>query len=64
VKNDVTLCAVSYGSWQDAIRLAAELPVDDLLGDVYPLERFDAAMALTRERPLGPKLFLSPEVRT
>ncbi len=63
VRNDVTLCAVSYGPWQDAIRLAAELPVDDLLGDVYPFERFDAAMALTRERPLGPKLFLSPEAR-
>jgi threonine dehydrogenase-like Zn-dependent dehydrogenase len=64
VKNDVTLCALSYGPWQDAIRLAAELPVDDLLGDVYPLERFDAAMALTRECPLGPKLFLSAEART
>jgi threonine dehydrogenase-like Zn-dependent dehydrogenase len=64
VRNDVTICAVSYGPWHDAIRLAGELPVDDLLGDVYPLERFDAAMALTRERPLGPKIFLSPDARS
>ncbi len=60
VRNDVTLAAVSYGSWDQAIRLAGELAVDDLLGDVYPLDRFDAAMTATRERPLGPKLFLSP----
>jgi threonine dehydrogenase-like Zn-dependent dehydrogenase len=64
VRNDLTLSAVSYGSWRDAIRLAGELPVDDLLGDIYPFERFEAAMALTRERPLGPKLFLSPGART
>jgi threonine dehydrogenase-like Zn-dependent dehydrogenase len=63
VRNDVTLSSVSYGSWQEAIQLARELAIDDLLGDVYPLERFDAAIALTREQPLGPKLFLSPEVR-
>jgi L-iditol 2-dehydrogenase len=60
VRNDVTLASVSYGSWREAIRLAGELAVDDLLGDVYPLERFEAALALARERPLGPKVFLSP----
>jgi threonine dehydrogenase-like Zn-dependent dehydrogenase len=60
VRNDVTLAAVSYGPWKEAIRLAGELAVDDLLGDIYPLERFDAALTLARERPLGPKVFLSP----
>jgi threonine dehydrogenase-like Zn-dependent dehydrogenase len=60
VRNDVTLCAVSYGPWDVAVRLARELPIDDLLGDIYPLERFDAALALARREPLGPKLFLSP----
>jgi threonine dehydrogenase-like Zn-dependent dehydrogenase len=64
VRNDVTLCAVSYAPWPDAIRLAGELAVDDLLGDVYPLERFDAAMAVVRERPNGPKVFLSPGTRS
>ncbi|HEX3772667.1 MAG TPA: alcohol dehydrogenase catalytic domain-containing protein [Polyangiaceae bacterium] len=58
VRNDVRLFAVSYGQWPIAARLASELPIDDLLGDVYAIERFDAAMALTREQPLGPKLFL------
>jgi threonine dehydrogenase-like Zn-dependent dehydrogenase len=60
VRNDVTLAAVSYGSYDEAIRLAGELAIDDLLGDVYPLARFDAAMAVTRAQPLGPKIFLSP----
>jgi threonine dehydrogenase-like Zn-dependent dehydrogenase len=35
VRNDVTLASVSYGPWKEAIRLAAELAVDDLLGDTY-----------------------------
>jgi threonine dehydrogenase-like Zn-dependent dehydrogenase len=64
VRNDVTLAAVSYGAWDDAVRLAGDLCLDDLLGDVYPLERFEAAMALAREQPLGPKLFLSPAARS
>ena len=34
--------------------------VDDLLGDSYPLERFDAAFARARE-PGAPKIFLSLE---
>jgi threonine dehydrogenase-like Zn-dependent dehydrogenase len=62
VRNDVTLASVSYGPWQDAIRLASELPIDDLLGEVYSLDRFDAALALARERPLGPKVFLAPGI--
>ena len=60
VKADLTLACVSYGSFDEAARLAADLPIEDLLGDVYPLARFDAAMVRTREEPLGPKLFLSP----
>jgi threonine dehydrogenase-like Zn-dependent dehydrogenase len=64
VRNDVTLSAVSYGSFSEAVSLAGELAIDDLLGDVYRLDQFEAAMTLTRERPLGPKLFLSPRGET
>jgi threonine dehydrogenase-like Zn-dependent dehydrogenase len=60
VRNDVTLASVSYGSFAEAAALAGELAIDDLLGDVYPLHRFEAALAVARERPLGPKVFLSP----
>jgi len=60
VQKDVTLAAVSYASFEESIALLAELPVDDLLGDSYPLERFDAAFARARE-PGAPKIFLSLE---
>ena len=60
VRNDVTLAAVGYGDFDEAVALATTLPLDDLLGDVYPLDRFEAAMALLREHPLGPKVFLAP----
>lgn len=61
VRNDVTLAAVSYGSIDDAVRLACDLDIDDLLGPVYPLSRFDEVLSVSLSRPLGPKLFLAPE---
>jgi threonine dehydrogenase-like Zn-dependent dehydrogenase len=60
VRNDVTLVGAAYGPFEDAVALAASLPLDDLLGDVYPIDRFAAVLELSRARPLGPKLFLSP----
>jgi len=60
VQKDVTLAAVSYASFEESIALVAELPVDDLLGDSFPLERFAAAFARARE-PGSPKLFLTLE---
>ncbi|MEE1838374.1 zinc-binding dehydrogenase [Streptomyces sp. NPDC088190] len=61
VRNDVTLAAVSYGALDDAVRLAGELEIDDLLGPVYPLARFGEALAASLDQPLGPKIFLAPE---
>jgi threonine dehydrogenase-like Zn-dependent dehydrogenase len=60
VRKDITLVSAAYGDFDEAVRLAGALTIDDLLGDVYPLDRFDAAMDRTRREPLGPKLFLTP----
>ncbi|MFI6869352.1 alcohol dehydrogenase catalytic domain-containing protein [Nocardia sp. NPDC050406] len=60
VRNDVTLAAVSYGSFDEAVRWAGELDIDDLLGQVYPLSRFADALAEYHRVPMGPKLFLDP----
>lgn len=59
VKKELTLSAVAYAPFADAIALAPSLELDDLLGDVYPLSRFEAAFARARE-PLAPKVFLDP----
>lgn len=59
VRRDLRLHAVSYGSFREAIELLAALPVDDLLGEVFPLHRFDDAFALAR-RSEAKKLFLAP----
>jgi L-iditol 2-dehydrogenase len=42
VMKDIRLQAVSYGGFAESIAIVAsgELKVDDLLGDVYPLERW------------------------
>ncbi|MFG3052282.1 zinc-binding dehydrogenase [Kitasatospora sp. NPDC048239] len=61
VRNDVTLAAVSYNVLDDVVRLAGELEMDDLLGPVYPLERFDEALAASLDQPLGSKIFLAPD---
>jgi len=63
VRNDVTLCAVSYGPWDEAIELARTLPIDDLLGDGFPLASFAAAFARAGEAD-GPKVFLDPREGT
>ncbi len=43
VLNDVSFSAVSYGDFGAAVALAERLALDDLLGDVFPCERFAAA---------------------
>jgi L-iditol 2-dehydrogenase len=60
VRNDITLSSVSYGPLDEAVRLAGELEIDDLLGTTYPLTRFDEALAVSLEQPLGRKVFLAP----
>lgn len=59
VRRDLRLCAVGYGSFAEALRLLGELPVDDLLGEVFPLERFAEAFAKARGSESA-KLFLAP----
>jgi L-iditol 2-dehydrogenase len=59
VRRDLRLCAVGYGSFPEAIRLLATLPIDDLLGEVFPLRRFEDAFAMAR-RSESAKLFLAP----
>ena len=43
VQKEIRLQAVNYANFQDCIDLAASslLYVDDLLGDVFPLEAYD-----------------------
>ncbi len=60
VVNDVTLAAVGYASFARAIALALELPLDDLLGEIYPLERFAVAFDRARQERESGKLFLRP----
>ena len=60
VVNDVTLAAVGYAPFPEAIALACELPLDDLLGKVHPLERFALAFAQARDERASGKLFLRP----
>ena len=59
VKKQISLVAVAYAPFEDAIALAPKLALDDLLGDVYPLERFAIAFERARETS-SPKLFLEP----
>jgi L-iditol 2-dehydrogenase len=58
VMNDVTLAAVGYASFREAIALAAELPLEDLLGEIYPLASFAEAFRRARDESASPKLFL------
>jgi L-iditol 2-dehydrogenase len=59
VRRDLRLHAVGYGSFREAIDLLASLPVDDLLGEVYPLHRHADAFAHAH-RSEAKKLFLAP----
>ena len=54
---DVRFASVGYGSFGDAIELAARLPIDDLLAEPIPCERFREAFELAAE-PRSPKRFL------
>jgi L-iditol 2-dehydrogenase len=60
VRKGVTIDAVGYGPFEEAVALAGSLPIDDLLGDVFPLSRFEVALARARSEPMAPKLFLTP----
>jgi threonine dehydrogenase-like Zn-dependent dehydrogenase len=60
VRKGVRIDAVGYGPFEEAVALAGSLPIDDLLGDVFPLSRFATALARARTEPLAPKLFLTP----
>jgi L-iditol 2-dehydrogenase len=52
VKKDITLQAVNYGSFQESIDLVAsgKLAVDDLFGDVYPIEEFEKVFDISNQR--------------
>jgi L-iditol 2-dehydrogenase len=59
VRKDITLHAVSYAPFDAAIALLGRLDVDDLLGDVFPLEAYAEAFARARGDE-SRKLFLDP----
>jgi L-iditol 2-dehydrogenase len=50
VRRELTLVARSYGAFDDAIAWLASgrIALDDLVGETYPIERFDAAFAQAR----------------
>lgn len=59
VRRELRLHATGYGSFREAVALLAHLPVDDLLGDVFPLAHHrDAFAQATRSE--SAKLFLEP----
>ena len=60
VKKDITLQAVNYGDFSEGIELIAtgKLQVDDLFGDVYPLEKYEEVFAESK-RGESKKLFFS-----
>lgn len=60
VKKDITLSAVNYAPFEDCIALAASgrLDVEDLFGDVYPLEQFRDVFEQSKGRE-SKKLFLT-----
>jgi L-iditol 2-dehydrogenase len=60
VKKDITLEAVNYADFQECIDFVASgaLDVEDLFGDVYPLQDFQKVFELSKGRE-AKKLFLS-----
>ncbi len=60
VKKDITLAAVNYAPFEDCIALAASgrLDVEDLFGDVYPLEQFADIFEMSKGKE-SKKLFLT-----
>jgi len=61
VKKEITLQAVNYGPFDEAIALMAEgrIQVDDLLGDVHDLESFAAVFAASKTSETS-KVFFKP----
>jgi L-iditol 2-dehydrogenase len=62
VRREITLVARSYGAFDDAVSWLANgrVRVDDLVGETYPLERFEAAFDAAR-RTERQKIFFSME---
>jgi len=62
VRKEITLEAVAYAPFQEALELLAQRRIDlsDLLGPVRPLEAF-LAMAASEAPDEEVKVFLSPE---
>ncbi|TVQ82488.1 MAG: L-threonine 3-dehydrogenase [Micavibrio sp.] len=62
VKKELTLQAVNYGPFDEAIALMADgrIKVDDLLGSVYALEEFSAVFAASKKGESS-KVFFKPE---
>lgn len=60
VRRELTLVGRSYGSFADAVAWLGRVALDDLIGEVFPIERFEAAFAAARvsERQ---KIFFSLE---
>ncbi len=60
VRKEITIAPRSYGSFDDAVAWLASgrLKVDDLVGEVFPLERFEAAFGAARASE-GRKVFFA-----
>jgi L-iditol 2-dehydrogenase len=50
VRHELTIVGRSYGPFDDAVAWLStgRISVDDLVGETFPLERFDAAFAAAR----------------
>jgi L-iditol 2-dehydrogenase len=60
VRRGLRLQGVGWAPFEQALSLAERLPLEGLLGDVLPLERFEEAFARARSDK-EPKLFLAPQ---
>jgi len=62
VSREITLVARSWGAFDDAVTWLAtgRVRVDDLVGEAYPIERYEAAFAAAN-RTERQKIFLSME---
>lgn len=59
VKKDIKMAAVSYGKFEDAVKLLSseEFNIDNLIGDTYPLEDFLTAFTIAKDKE-SKKIFL------
>ena len=60
VRNELILVGRSYGNFTDAVAWLSRLSLGDLVGEVFPLERFEAAFAAAR-RDEQRKIFIAME---